>query len=268
MPAQTHDHDPVQRRVGLAVTTAVEAMPDGLARGRLDRRGAAQHANAASERSRSGLSPAATSSAPAMSGPTPNTSTRPGAALADQPVQLGLSSVADLAVQGLVAAGEGAKRELAAAMVGVPGCPAGTPPSRDQLPGGRPRSCWRSGSGAVTTKDLSALIVWVRARWRSAGNPKRAEHLHAPCRPWAARSPRRPAPRGRRPRRRPGRTCRGGGGRPVGPVDLSTTLPAAGGSGPARRRSSRCPRSRTPRPRPAREPRRAARRSRRGWSPR
>ena len=38
--------------------------------------------NAASLRSRSGLSPAATSSAPALSGPIPNRATSPGAALA------------------------------------------------------------------------------------------------------------------------------------------------------------------------------------------
>src|SRR4249920_2048892 len=30
MPAQPHDHNPVQRRVGLPVTTTVEAMPAGL----------------------------------------------------------------------------------------------------------------------------------------------------------------------------------------------------------------------------------------------
>ena len=35
--AQPHQHDPVQRSVGLAVPTPVEAVPDGLAGGRLDR---------------------------------------------------------------------------------------------------------------------------------------------------------------------------------------------------------------------------------------
>src|SRR6266545_7362986 len=43
MPAQPNDHDAVQRRVGLAVAAAVEPMADDLARGGLDRGGAAQH---------------------------------------------------------------------------------------------------------------------------------------------------------------------------------------------------------------------------------
>jgi hypothetical protein len=37
MPAQPHDHDPVQCRVGLAVAAAVEPVPHGRARGCLDR---------------------------------------------------------------------------------------------------------------------------------------------------------------------------------------------------------------------------------------
>ena len=35
VPAQPHDHDPVQRRVGLAVTAAIEPVADGLAGGGL-----------------------------------------------------------------------------------------------------------------------------------------------------------------------------------------------------------------------------------------
>src|SRR6266536_909552 len=46
MPAQPDQDDPVQRGVGLAVAAAVEAVAGGLARGRLDRRGAAQHREA------------------------------------------------------------------------------------------------------------------------------------------------------------------------------------------------------------------------------
>jgi hypothetical protein len=41
--AQPYQHDPVEGGVGLSVSTPVEAMADGLARGRLDRRGPAQH---------------------------------------------------------------------------------------------------------------------------------------------------------------------------------------------------------------------------------
>src|SRR5215211_8429499 len=41
--AQPRHHDPVQRRVGLAIPTAVEPIAAGLARGGLDRRSPAQH---------------------------------------------------------------------------------------------------------------------------------------------------------------------------------------------------------------------------------
>src|SRR6266496_4124686 len=65
--AQPHQHDPIQRGVGLAVTAAVEpvavVLPEDAWIGE------------ASLRSRSGLSPAATSSAPALSWPTPNSAT-------------------------------------------------------------------------------------------------------------------------------------------------------------------------------------------------
>ena len=63
--AQSDDHDPVQRGVGLTVTAPVEAMADRLARGRRDREAPHSIENAASLRSRSGLSLAATSRAPA-----------------------------------------------------------------------------------------------------------------------------------------------------------------------------------------------------------
>src|SRR6266540_5420516 len=42
VPAQPDDHDAVQRRVGLAVTTAVQPVADGLARGGIHWRGAAE----------------------------------------------------------------------------------------------------------------------------------------------------------------------------------------------------------------------------------
>jgi hypothetical protein len=66
---QPGDHDPVQGGVGLAIPTPIEPKAAGLARGGLDR-GGDPHSieNAASERSLSGLSPAATNSAPAPDG--------------------------------------------------------------------------------------------------------------------------------------------------------------------------------------------------------
>jgi hypothetical protein len=72
MPAQSNDHDPVQGGVGLAVAATVQAMrtvlPDETGIGE------AAHSmeNAASLGSRFGLAPAATNSAPAISGPTPH----------------------------------------------------------------------------------------------------------------------------------------------------------------------------------------------------
>ena len=77
---QPGDDDSVQRGVGLAVATPIQPMPLGLARGAGI--GEAPHSieKQASERSRSGLSPAATSSAPAESDPTPNSATSLGAA--------------------------------------------------------------------------------------------------------------------------------------------------------------------------------------------
>src|SRR6266511_2313552 len=42
VPAQPHDHDPVERGVGLAVAAAVEPIPAGLAGGGLDGGAAAQ----------------------------------------------------------------------------------------------------------------------------------------------------------------------------------------------------------------------------------
>src|SRR6266516_812820 len=70
--AQPHQHDPIQRGVGLAVTAAVEPVAVVLPEDAWI--GEAPHSieKQASLRSRSGLSPAATSSAPAPSWPTPN----------------------------------------------------------------------------------------------------------------------------------------------------------------------------------------------------
>ncbi len=82
MPTQPHHHDPVQGGVGLAVAAPVQAMPHPLARGRRIGEAPPSMENAAWLWSRPGLSPAATSSAPAISGPTPHSRRSRGAAWA------------------------------------------------------------------------------------------------------------------------------------------------------------------------------------------
>src|SRR5271169_623585 len=69
--SQACDHDVPQRPVGLAVPAAIEPVTRHLPRGGLERGDPHRWAQAASECSRSGLSPAATSSAAAVSIPTP-----------------------------------------------------------------------------------------------------------------------------------------------------------------------------------------------------
>ena len=72
--AQADEHDPVERGVGLAVAASVERWRFVLPEQALIGEEPQSIEKAASERSRSGLSPAATSSAPAVSAPTPNAS--------------------------------------------------------------------------------------------------------------------------------------------------------------------------------------------------
>jgi hypothetical protein len=72
--------DAPQGMVGPAVTAPVEPMAVGTARGRRDGGGAAQMREGGLGASRWGLSPAVTSSWPAVSTPTPGRATRVGAA--------------------------------------------------------------------------------------------------------------------------------------------------------------------------------------------
>src|SRR5829696_10231076 len=65
-----HQHDAPQGVVGLTVPAAVQAVADGAARGRRQRRGATQHREGSLAPEPLGLSPATTSSAPATSAPT------------------------------------------------------------------------------------------------------------------------------------------------------------------------------------------------------
>lgn len=75
---QADDDGAVERGVGLAVSTAVESVASGPGGGG-DRRDAAQFGPAASERTRSGLSPATMRSSAAVSGPTPKAAVSCGA---------------------------------------------------------------------------------------------------------------------------------------------------------------------------------------------
>ena len=77
--AHAADDDHVQRAVGLSVAAGVEAVADGLAAGGGVGEVPQSIENPGSERSRSGLSPAVTSSSPALSIPTPSFSSRLGA---------------------------------------------------------------------------------------------------------------------------------------------------------------------------------------------
>src|SRR6266511_2034460 len=167
--AQPHHHDPVQRSVGLAVTAAVEAVAGGLARGRLDRGDTAQHRERRVAAQPVGLSPAATSSAPALSWPTPNNATSLGAALA---VSRSSSVVRELISAERAwwrcARVRSASMAAASGLVILPGSSSAA--ARTSRLADRPRSCSRSPVGAVTSSALSALIVCVRARiavWRA-----------------------------------------------------------------------------------------------------
>jgi hypothetical protein len=79
IPSQSDGHGSVERCVGLAMATAVEAATPSLAGRCLDGADPAKAANDASPVSRSGLSPAAISSVAAESGPIPLTSSSCGA---------------------------------------------------------------------------------------------------------------------------------------------------------------------------------------------
>ena len=254
VPAQPHQHDPVQRGVGLPVAAPVEPVPDGLARGRLDGQAPHSAAKAASLVRRVGLSPAATSKAAALSGPTPSSARSLGAWRAVSSSSC-LVELADLGVQVPGSAGRGCAWPAWWPLLGWSARPGQWRRSWISRTVGSPVRDSRSSAGAVTTRALRALMAWVRA-------------LTAVCR--AARS----AGASRLPVGGLGgagrlagldRAGRGIGidrvalaapppGRAVGSVDL--TRPAGRerpGSGPTRRRNCRCLPPPTPRtsPRPS-----------------
>ena len=77
-----HDQDDVQGSVGVAVTAAVESVPDGFAARGFQRQTPQSLARAPSLLIRSGLSPKAASRVAAVSGPTPYTARSCGVAVA------------------------------------------------------------------------------------------------------------------------------------------------------------------------------------------
>src|SRR6266568_2299874 len=171
--AQPHQHDPVQRGVGLAVTAAVEPVAGGLAGGRLDRGGAAQHREAGVAAEPAGVVAGGDQQRAGAVLADPEQRHQPGRRRTGEPVQLG-GERGDLGRQGLVAAGEDAQREHGRGQVIGPGSSSAA--ARTSQVTDRPRSCSRSSAGAVTSSAGSALMVWVRARiavWR----PTRSERI-------------------------------------------------------------------------------------------
>src|SRR6266545_6452114 len=143
--------------------------------------GATPHscAKAASLRSRSGLSPAATSSTAAVWVPTPLTATSAGAAMATS-----RSSWVSRAVISWVSRSQRRAIDRSASLaasVGVAGLAAARRRAAvvTSSAGGRRRSWARSRSGAVTSSALSWLAAWVGGLGRRAARqPQRTDHLH------------------------------------------------------------------------------------------
>src|SRR6266511_2995978 len=147
--AQPHQHDAIQRGVGLAVTAPVEPVAGRLAGGRLDRGGAAQHREAGIAAKPAGV----------VAG---GDQQRAGAVLADaeQRHQLGRrlgGEAVQLGVRELISADRAWWRaasvrsaSMAAARGPAIGPGASAAAVRTSAAADRPRSCSRSSAGAVT----------------------------------------------------------------------------------------------------------------------
>ena len=85
-------------------------------------------------------------------------------------------------------------------------------------------SAQRVGRGDDQRLDLGLRLGAGRHR-AAPGHPQRAQGSTSPPRPWGHRRPGRPARPGPRPRRRPGRTCPAGGGSCGPAVDLDQLDP-------------------------------------------
>jgi hypothetical protein len=110
--AHAHEDDPVERRVGLAVAAAVEPVAARLA----EEAGIGEEPQsiekAASERSRSGLSPAASSGAPGRVGADRERAGEVWGGCGGELGELGVEAV-DLGLEQLAAARELSEREFA-----------------------------------------------------------------------------------------------------------------------------------------------------------
>lgn len=215
--------------------------------------GEAPHSAAsdASPPSRCGLPPAVASNAAATSAPIPETSSSSGAAWATSRPSSRSSSVIS-SRERLPASAQATQREPCAGVGCVDaasgqlgfGCGLGQPTVGQMPQLAAQRAGCGHGHGVRLARCLGARLIAERRASRSIRMARRGR-----LGTWAGRTPRRPAPRGRRPRRRQGQACRaaaawpGLAGRPRAPPPAGL---AGGGSSP--RPMSRCPppRSGTP----------------------
>ena len=237
MVAQPHQHDPVERGVGLSVSTTIEAMADGLAQGRLDRRSPAQHREGGLGVQAVGVVASGDQQRPRAVLAGAEQRQELGCRHGDQPVEFG-GEDGDLRVEGLIALGDG--------------------PQCQHRRGERARDrTWLEGGGGGDQHggwQAAELLAQLdrggnQQRLRRvdrlgagpdrglAGDPQRTDHLHLPGSGL------------RGPRCLAGLHRAGGGlsvgrvrlavapaGLAVGPVDLQTTWPWA-----ARKRAKAAP---------------------------
>ena len=209
--AQAADGGHVQRAVGGAVAAAVETVALGLPGGGGQRRGAAEHREAGSLRSRSGLSPAVTSRLAGDLDAEPTRSTRRGSSSSTSGVMSSSSSaissessrmrrarlrnairVAAVGSRNAIMSG------LEAASAGSAACGFGDTADWSRTSSGAATMVLRSCC-SVARRALTAVCAWCAAR----AAPRCARRAA-----WPAGSAGLPAPLGRQPPRRSRRPCR------------------------------------------------------------
>ena len=201
--------DPPQGVVSPAIAAAMQPVAVGAARGRGDGGGAAQMREGGLATPPLGLSPAVTSSCPAVSIPTPGRATRVGAAALTVPAagcRVGGARPGAAASGGPGSAGWPCRGRWTGQRPGPHRC-AGS----DQRLVLSPSSGWRSSSGALSSTPSSCSAAATRA-FRA---PRRATPGPGSSRPgprgswaWWRQRPR-PGSPGRRPEHRSGPTCPG-----------------------------------------------------------
>ena len=244
------DDDAPERAVGVAVSAGVEAVPLAFAGGHFDRAGAAECGEGVFVGQPLGLSPAATSRAPAVSTPTPWRATSRGAAVVTR-VLSWVSRAAISASRCAMRRATEAMAVLAAAVGSVTG------------PGRQPGGGAQPLSGGRATERVADLVGGGvdQGVQLVAGLPAGLDGALAGVAQQPDRLDRADAVLGDRGgpagddrpgcfyRRRSCRTCRSGVG-----ADGWAGLPPSPrcqrrpGTGPVRRPTLRCPRHRPPRP--------------------